>query len=104
MVALKQAIGYADVNDYYDILDKTLGKGTFGCLHAGIHKRTGKEVAVKILRKKQANQEKIAGELNIMKVCQHPHIIRLLDLFEDDEYVYVIMEKCDGGDLLDYLD
>ena len=39
-----------------------------------------------------------------MKVCQHPHIVRLLDLFENEDFVYVIMEKCGGGDLFSYLE
>ena len=57
--------------DYYDI-NETLGEGTSGSVHTGIHKKTGKEVAIKILTKTQMEQEDIAllhGELNTMKVC-----------------------------------
>ena len=73
MGAIKDAIGYTDVYDYYDInTNETLGKGTSGSVYTGIHKTTGREVAVKILKKQDMDQEDIAflhGELNTMKMC-----------------------------------
>ena len=35
---------------------------------------------------------------------QHPHIIRLLDIFENQDYIYIIMEQLNGGDLFSYLE
>ena len=71
MVAIKNAIGYTDVYDYYFINNnETLGKGTSGSVYAGVHKKTGRKVAVKIRRKQDMDQEDIANlhrELNIMK-------------------------------------
>ena len=55
MAAIKQVIGYANVHDYYEIKE-TLGKGSNGSVHAGIHKKTGREVAVKVLKKHEMNQ------------------------------------------------
>jgi len=37
-------------------------------------------------------------------MCQHPHIIRLLDIFENQEYIYIVMEILRGGDLFTYLE
>ena len=37
-------------------------------------------------------------------MCQHPHIIRLLDIFENQDYIYIIMEQLNGGDLFSYLE
>lgn len=37
-------------------------------------------------------------------MCQHPHIIRLLDLFENQDYIYIVMEHLTGGDLFNYLE
>jgi len=37
-------------------------------------------------------------------MCQHPHIIRLLDLFENQDYIYIVMENLSGGDLFNYLE
>lgn len=37
-------------------------------------------------------------------MCQHPHIIRLLDVFENQDYIYIVMESLSGGDLFTYLE
>ena len=50
MVALRQAIGYTNIFDHYDI-KQTLGQGKYGEVKAAIHKRTRKRVAVKLLTK-----------------------------------------------------
>jgi serine/threonine protein kinase len=39
-----------------------------------------------------------------MKMCQHPYIIRLLDIFENQDYMYIVMENLTGGDLFTYLE
>ena len=43
-------------------------------------------------------------EIEIMKMCQHPYIIRLLDIFENQDFIYIIMENLSGGDLFTYLE
>ena len=43
-------------------------------------------------------------EIEILKMCQHPHIIRLLDIFENTDYIYIVMENLPGGDLFSYLE
>ena len=68
---IKETTGNADVFDYYDI-NEPIGKGISGSVHAGIHKKTGKEVAIKIMTKKYMRLKEIEllhGELNTMKVC-----------------------------------
>lgn len=85
MTAIKKVIGYSNLFDFYDIKD-TLGKGKFGLVKQAIHKKTGKAVAVKIMSKKEMTVSDIElqrREIEILKMCQHPHIIRLLDIFEN---------------------
>lgn len=36
-------------------------------------------------------------------MCQHPNIIKLLDLFENSDYYYIVIEYMEGKDLFDYL-
>mmetsp|Transcript_3532 Transcript_3532/g.2566 ORF Transcript_3532/g.2566 Transcript_3532/m.2566 type:complete len:143 (-) Transcript_3532:6-434(-) len=43
-------------------------------------------------------------EIEVLKICQHPNVIRLLDVFENPEYIYIVLEYCAGGDLFHYLD
>ncbi len=51
MEAIKQAIGYASLEDFYEIR-RNLGKGKFGQVKLALHKKTGKEVAIKCIKKK----------------------------------------------------
>lgn len=52
MRAIKKVIGYQNLFDYYDVKEP-LGKGKFGLVKSAIHKKTGKNVAVKIMSKKE---------------------------------------------------
>lgn len=70
--------------DYYDVGDN-LGKGKYGVVKFAIHKRTKQEVAVKIVKKKDLSLkdlELLKREIEVLKVCQHPSIIRFFDVFE----------------------
>ena len=48
--------------------------------------------------------ELVRAEIEILKICQHPNIIKLYDIFETPEYFYIIMEYCSGGDLFSYIE
>ncbi len=56
MQKLQLAIGYQDILGHYEIKD-SIGKGKFGRVKLGIHKKTGKKVAIKILKKKKMDPE-----------------------------------------------
>jgi serine/threonine protein kinase len=71
MTAIKKSIGYANVNDYYD-MKENLGQGKYGIVKRGIHKKTLKEVAVKIVKKKDLSvkdQELLKREIEVLKIC-----------------------------------
>ncbi len=58
----------------------------------GIHKEAKKKVAIKILAKKNmtsTEKELVRNEIEILKICQHPNIIRIYDVFENLEYIYI---------------
>ena len=48
--------------------------------------------------------ELVRSEIEILKICQHPNIIKLYDIFENSDYFYIIMEYCSGGDLFSYIE
>ena len=103
--ALKKATGYTNLLDLYDIKQK-LGKGKFGLVKLGINKETKDKVAVKVMNKNNMDSsdlELVRTEIEILKICQHPYIIKLYDVFENIDYIYIIMEYCQGGDLFSYL-
>ena len=102
---LKKSTGYTNLLDLYDIKQK-LGKGKFGLVKLGINKETKDKVAVKVMNKNNmdtSDLELVRTEIEIMKICQHPYIIKLYDIFENVDYIYIIMEYCQGGDLFSYL-
>jgi serine/threonine protein kinase len=103
---IKEVIGYCDVQKYYKT-EKTLGHGKFGLVKLATHIKTGKNVAIKVIDKSKMNEQDhhlLHRELEILKMCQHPHIVRLLDIFENHMLMYIVMEVCSGGDLFKYLD
>jgi serine/threonine protein kinase len=102
---LKKATGYTNLLDIYDIKQK-LGKGKFGLVKLGINKETKQKVAVKIMNKNNMDSsdlELVRTEIEILKICQHPYIIKLYDVFENIDYIYIIMEYCSGGDLFSFI-
>lgn len=103
---LKQATEYTNLTDIYDVYQR-LGNGKFGLVKLGIHKQTGKKVAIKIMSKQDMDLddlELVRTEIEILKICQHPNIIHLYEVFENVDYFYIIMEYCEGGDLFSYLE
>ena len=103
---LKEATEYTNLLDIYEIKEK-LGNGKFGLVKLGINKMTKEKVAIKIMDKSKMDTSDIGlvrTEIEILKICQHPNIIRLYDIFENVDYLYIIMEYCPGGDLFGYLE
>ena len=103
---LKVATGYTNLLDIYEVKNK-LGRGKFGLVKLGIDKKTGQNVAIKIMKKStmdSSDLELVRTEIEILKICQHPNIIRLYNVFENADYMYIIMEYCSGGDLFSYLE
>ena len=103
---LKEATGYTNLMDIYEI-GKKLGNGKFGLVKRGVNKKTKKEVAIKIMAKndmKNEDMELVRTEIEILKICQHPNIIHLYEVFENKDYYYIIMECCSGGDLFSYIE
>jgi len=103
---LKKAIGYNSLMDFYE-LSEVLGQGKFGQVRMGIHKKTHEKVAIKIIKKEKMTNndlELIKSELGIMKLCHHPNIIKLLDHFENADYIFLVMELMSGYDLHTYFE
>ena len=103
---IKKAIGYAKFSDLYE-MKEVIGKGKFGVVNLGIHKKTGQQVAIKILNKENIktieDKELVRIEIEILKLCHHPNIVRLLDHLENNDYIYIVTEYIGGGTLGQYL-
>ncbi|XP_065143155.1 serine/threonine-protein kinase MARK2 isoform X8 [Paramisgurnus dabryanus] len=85
---------------------KTIGKGNFAKVKLAKHVLTGKEVAVKIIDKTQLNSsslQKLFREVRIMKLLNHPNIVKLFEVIETEKTLYLVMEYASGGEVFDYL-
>ena len=91
--------------DFY-IFEDNLGKGQFGLVKLATHKKTGKKVAIKTVHKKDMKPIEIyqqRREIDVLKMCQHPNIVGLIDLFENSDFYYLVLEYMQGKDLFDYI-
>jgi len=92
--------------EYYKFV-RLIGKGAFGKVSLGIHKLTGKHVAIKTIDKKYMKDEfsrkKVFQEVYILKKIRHANVIRLLEVFEGPQHMLMVMEYAAGGDMLKYV-
>ncbi|KAL5008486.1 hypothetical protein ScPMuIL_014067 [Solemya velum] len=87
-------------------LIKTIGKGNFAKVKLAKHVPTGREVAIKIIDKTQLNPsslQKLFREVRIMKLLDHPDIVKLFEVIETEKTLYLVMEYASGGEVFDYL-
>ena len=83
---------------------KNLGKGGFGKVYQIKNKITGGLFACKKLSKLNIhNLVKFKREIDILIKTDHPNIIKLYEVFESDNSLYLVMEECNGGELFDKL-
>lgn len=85
---------------------KTIGKGNFAKVKLAKHVPTSKEVAIKIIDKTQLNAsslQKLYREVRIMKLLDHPNIVKLFQVIETEKTLYLVMEYASGGEVFDYL-
>ena len=70
----------------------------------GTDNDTGVKRAVKVIeRKKIKNFNRFYNEVNALKTLDHPNIIKLFEIYEDDTHVYLVQELCTGGELFDFI-
>uniref|UniRef100_A0A8D3AYW0 Protein kinase domain-containing protein n=1 Tax=Scophthalmus maximus TaxID=52904 RepID=A0A8D3AYW0_SCOMX len=87
-------------------LEKTLGKGQTGLVKLGVHCITGQKVAIKIVNREKLSESvlmKVEREIAILKLIEHPHVLKLHDVYENNKYLYLVLEHVSGGELFDYL-
>ncbi|KAL6100974.1 sik1 [Pungitius sinensis] len=90
---------------FYEII-RTLGKGNFAVVKLAKHKVTKTLVAIKIIDKTRlnpSNLEKIYREVQIMKLLNHPHIIKLYQVMETTDMLYIVTEYAKNGEMFDHL-
>lgn len=101
------------------ILGECVGKGASGRVKVARHCETGQMAAVKILpleavlssrhslhtqaSKAEKHRNGIDKEIVMMKLMDHPNVVRIYDVFEGERDLFLVLEYVDGGELFDYL-
>ncbi|KAK4366285.1 hypothetical protein RND71_014165 [Anisodus tanguticus] len=98
--------GYDKDFDKRYSIGKLLGHGQFGYTYVATDKSSGDRVAVKRIEKNKMvlpiAVEDVKREVKILKaLAGHENVVQFYNSFEDDNYVYIVMELCEGGELLD---
>uniref|UniRef100_M4BEL0 non-specific serine/threonine protein kinase n=1 Tax=Hyaloperonospora arabidopsidis (strain Emoy2) TaxID=559515 RepID=M4BEL0_HYAAE len=99
--ALCQATDKVSIDEVYSI-GAQLGCGRFAKVCEATHKHTGIKSAVKIIDKstlKAHERELLRTEIAILKLVHHPRIIQLYDVYEDRQFIFIVMELVSGGEL-----
>lgn len=82
-----------------------MGQGSFGkvFLATSIHDPSFK-VAIKVIFKAKIPDLKvIRAEIKVLQTLDHPNIVKYYETYENSEYLYIVMEYCPGGDLIDFM-
>ncbi|KAJ3606579.1 hypothetical protein NHX12_026100 [Muraenolepis orangiensis] len=95
-----------DISSVYQIFaDEVLGSGQFGIVYGGKHRKSGRDVAIKIIDKMRfptKQESQLRNEVAILQNLHHPGIVNLDCMFETPERVFVVMEKL-HGDMLEMI-
>ncbi|CAE7431579.1 CPK2, partial [Symbiodinium microadriaticum] len=92
----------ATVREHYRVDHSELGHGHYGVVRKCQNRQTKEYFAVKTIKKSKVGRlETLKREIEILKTMDHPNIIKLYDVFEDDKYLHLVTELCTGGELFD---
>ena len=93
------------LEDVYDV-DGVLGEGGFATVRKAVHRKTNNSFAIKTIdlcNVKPEQRHLLREEVEIMKMLDHPTVIKLYETFEEEDKLHLVMECCDGGDLFDFI-
>jgi len=101
---LKDIVNLRDLNSCYK-LDKEVGRGSFAVVVKGYRRVTNAVRAIKCMSKQRmlGKEHHLDKEIDLLKNVDHPNVVKLYELFEDSDSIYMVMEMCFGGTLLDYV-
>mmetsp|Transcript_10884 Transcript_10884/g.23588 ORF Transcript_10884/g.23588 Transcript_10884/m.23588 type:complete len:492 (-) Transcript_10884:271-1746(-) len=92
----------SDVRVKYHINPKEIGHGHYGVVRKCMDRETKIWYAIKSIRKSKVGKvDVLKREVALLKECEHPNIIQLVEVHEDQKYLHLITELCTGGELFD---
>ena len=74
-------------------------RGTYSVVYDAVQIGTKKRVAIKAVNKERSEDKRLLLEISVLKCMKHPNIVKLFDVKETPDTVYLITEKVGGGEL-----
>jgi len=94
-----------EVQQYFNFDGDEIGAGGTAKVYRATERKTHVVRAIKRVSKRDAAEySRVANEVEILKVLDHPHICKLFEVFgskDEDKHLYLVLEFCEGGDLMD---
>eukprot|EP00177_Eucheuma_denticulatum_P008543 GFKZ01015551.1.p1 GENE.GFKZ01015551.1~~GFKZ01015551.1.p1 ORF type:complete len:1193 (+),score=192.35 GFKZ01015551.1:114-3581(+) len=88
------------IGDYE--LGRTIGRGSSGVVRLAMHVETREKVAIKIIKKgKCSDLSRLDREIQSLMAARHTHIVALEEVLESKNNLFIVMELCGGGSLVD---
>ncbi|KAL6044684.1 hypothetical protein QOT17_000177 [Balamuthia mandrillaris] len=84
------------------VVDRTLANGLFGKVKLATHLLTGQKVVIKVIEKQKIDPERFR-EIDLMKRLRHANVVRMLEVIEAPQKLYIVYEYIDGGELFEYM-
>ena len=90
------------------LIKDLIGTGGFAKVYRAIHIPTKETVAIKIINKEELfqediNRKRLLLEISSLKKVKHKNIIKLYEIMETPETIYLVMEYCNNGELFDFI-
>jgi calcium-dependent protein kinase len=100
---LEAAIIKANIKEKYHFIQK-LANGGFGLVYLAEDRHSLEKFAIKaIQRKKVEDFQTFITEINILRMLDHPNIIKLYEIWEWNNVCFLVLEYCEGGELFQYI-
>ena len=85
-----------------------LGEGSFGSVRVGLHRKANVKCAIKIINKDKINSHPVykklmMDELEALEKVNHPNILRIYELLEDQKHYFIVSEYMKHGELYDFI-
>ena len=94
---------HGSIEDTYEIKD-ILGQGSFSVVRQAHHYESSHERAIKIITKNSVGEDQllsVQNETEMLKALDHPNIIRIIEIVEDNTKINIVTDLCEGGELFD---
>ena len=95
------------IRSKYKFSSKLIGKGAFARVYKGsLVADKNIKVAIKWYKKKwllDKDIKAIEDEVKVLSTLDHPNIVKLIEVFQDDDYIYIVMEYIKGQTLSEWV-